>query len=396
MTAGTDGGREGTVWRVAQIGCGQISAEHLKAYRESDLVELALVVDVNPEAAQEASRANGDVPWTTDFEEAIGRSDVTLVSLATPHHLHAPQTIAAARAGKHVLCEKPLTTTLEAADEMLGACREHGRQLGVWFVARYSPIYQTARALLQAGTIGELVNIRLPDVHNKVQDYYQRGVGGRARPSTWRGSRSTSGGGALIMNAIHQIDVLRFITGLEVQRISAEWVNFTGLAEVEDMIAVVMRYNNGAIGSIESANYAPGGGEPSILRLYGSKGQLQLSRQGLRVYVDQAVPARDGLPALEAGTWQEVPLAARGNPRRLLLEDFVRAAQAGRTPPVSGVDGRAALEIVLGAYLSAESGCSVTLPVPTAAAAPGASESRAAAASPALTAPGAGLTAGAG
>ncbi|HVG98176.1 MAG TPA: Gfo/Idh/MocA family oxidoreductase, partial [Chloroflexota bacterium] len=259
---------DGQALRVAQIGCGQISTAHFKSYAESPAVRLVAVVDTDRDAAAAAAAA-ADVPWTERFEDVLEREDVQLVSVATPHFLHAPQVVAAARAGKHILCEKPLTTSLEAADEMLGAAKAAGVTLGMWLTVRYQANIRAARALVQAGAIGEIVNIRLPDVHNKVPDYYQRGVGGRARPSTWRGGKQTSGGGALIMNAIHQIDALRFVTGLEVSRVSAEWVSFTGLAEVEDMIAVLLRYSNGAIGSIDTANYAPGGGEPSVLRLYG-------------------------------------------------------------------------------------------------------------------------------
>src|SRR5262245_50267159 len=121
---------QGQPLRLAQVGCGQISAAHFKSYAESPLVELAAVVDSDEAAAQEAAGANGGVPWTTRLEDVLERDDIGLVSIATPHHLHAPQTVAAAQAGKHVLCEKPLTTTLVAADEMLGACRAAGVALG--------------------------------------------------------------------------------------------------------------------------------------------------------------------------------------------------------------------------------------------------------------------------
>jgi predicted dehydrogenase len=231
----------------------------------------------------------------------------------------------------------------------------------MWLTVRYQANIRAARALVQAGAIGEIVNIRLPDVHNKVPDYYQRGVGGRARPSTWRGGKQTSGGGALIMNAIHQIDALRFVTGLEVTRVSAEWVSFTGLAEVEDMIAVLLRYSNGAIGSIDTANYAPGGGEPSVLRLYGSRGQLQISGRGLRAFVQEPVSGLEGVPDLAAGEWQDVPTTQARDPRTQLLEAFAAAVGAGVEPPVTGADGRACLATVLAAYESAGSGRSVSL-----------------------------------
>jgi predicted dehydrogenase len=163
------------------------------------------------------------------------------------------------------------------------------------------------------------------------------------------------------MNAIHQIDVLRYVTGLEVQRVSAEWVNFTGLAEVEDMISVVLRYQNGAIGSIDTANYAPGGGEPHVVRVYGTRGQLQLAGRGLRLFAERPVEGVDGVPDLPAGDWQEVPLTPGPDGRRLLAEDFVAAVQAGREPPVTGEDGRAALATVLAAYESAAGGRTVAL-----------------------------------
>jgi len=371
----------GRTLRVAQVGCGQISAQHLKAYRESALVDLAITVDVDPVAAREAAEANGGVPWTTSLDEALARDDVDFVSIATPHYLHAPMTIAAARAGKHVLCEKPFTVSLADADAMIDACRTHGVQLGMWMVMRYSATTRLAQALLQAEAIGRIVNIRLADVHNKVRDYYQRGVGGRARPTDWRPWRSKAGGGALIMNAIHQLDALRFMTGLEVTRVTGEWVSFTGLAEVEDMIDVLLRYSNGAIGTIDTANYAPGGGEPGALRIYGSKGQIQLARGGVvRVFVEEPFGGLQGeisAPALTAGEWHEVPAGDGANSRTLLLDDYARAVIAGRTPAITGHDGRAAIEIVLAAYRSAELGGSVTLPMavePKAAEAPAARE----------------------
>ncbi len=348
--------------RVAQIGCGQIAPQHWRGYAASSLVDLAVVVDDDPVAAQEASAANGGVEWITSFEEAIRRDDVDFVSIATPHFLHAPMTVAAAEAGKHVLCEKPLTTDLADADRMIEACERNGVQLGMWMVMRYTGAARAAQALIRSGAIGEIVNVRLPDVHNKVKNYYERGVGGRARPSTWRGGKSTSGGGALIMNAIHQIDVLRFITGLEVERASAEWIRFTGLAEVEDMINVVLRYDNGAIGTIDTANYAPGGGEAHVLRIYGTRGQLQLARNSdLKVFVEEAFQGNDDVPALTAGEWQDVPVTSTGDTRQLLVDDFARAVAAGKAPPVTGHDGRAALATVVAAYQSAERGETVRL-----------------------------------
>jgi predicted dehydrogenase len=350
--------------RIAQLGCGQISAQHFSAYSETTPAELVLVVDIDPVAAREASEANQNVPWATSYEEAIKLDTIDAVSIASPHYLHAPMTIAAAEAGKHVLCEKPLTISLADADAMIQATERNNVALGMWMAMRYAGAYNVARSLLRAGVIGEIVNVRLPDVHNKAKNYYQRGVGGRARPTDWRGHKATAGGGALIMNAIHQIDVLRYVTGLDVQRVSAEWVRFTGLAEVEDMINVVLRYENGAIGTIDTANYAPGGGENHVLRLYGVHGQLQIvNNKDVRVFVEKAFDGADGIPAIAAGEWIDVPSSNEGSPRTLLLDDFVRAVQRGDKAPVTGYDGRKAIEIVLAAYKSADEGQTVQLPL---------------------------------
>jgi predicted dehydrogenase len=350
--------------RIAQIGCGQISTQHFGAYAETTPAELVTVVDVDAVAAREASEANQNVPWSTSFEETIQRDDIDAISIASPHYLHAPQAIAAAEAGKHVLCEKPLTISLEDADRMIEACERNKVALGMWMVMRYAGAYKVARNLVRAGVIGEIVNIRLPDIHNKARNYYERGVGGRARPSEWRSKRATAGGGALIMNAIHQIDVLRYVTGLEVHRVGAEWTRFTGLAEVEDMINVVLRYENGAIGTIDTANYAPGGGEAHVLRLYGQFGQIQIANnKDVRVFVERGFEGGAGLPSFATNEWIDVATPNEGNPRTLLLDDFARTVQRGESPPVTGHDGRRAIEIVLAAYKSAEDGITVNLPL---------------------------------
>jgi predicted dehydrogenase len=348
--------------RVAQIGCGQIAPQHVRAYADSGLVDVAVVMDIHEQAARELAAACGDVPWTTSFEDAIARPGVDFVSIATPHHLHTPQVIAAARAGKHVLCEKPITTSLADADAMLAACREHGVTLGMWMVMRYTgPAYAT-RALLQAGAIGEIVNVRLPNVFNKTRDYYQRGVGSKGRPTDWRGAPGSAGGGALMMNTTHELDMLRAATGLEVQRVSAEWARFTGLGEVEDMIDAVLRYRNGAIGTITSGNYAPGGGEPHVIRLYGTKGQLQLERgKPLRAFLEEPFAGTEGIPPLTASEWHDVPFEQGPSPRTTSVADFARAILDGRAPQATGEDGRAILQIVLAAYQSAREGRTVEL-----------------------------------
>ena len=145
----------GKAMRVAQIGCGDLRRppESVRGIPLDGAGRRGGRRRGSPRGRR--PRAHGGVPWTTRFEDVLERPDVDIVSIATPHHLHAPQTIAAASAGKHVLCEKPLTTTLPAAQEMIDVCRGAGVKLGMWFVARYTAPFRTARTLLRAGAIGE-------------------------------------------------------------------------------------------------------------------------------------------------------------------------------------------------------------------------------------------------
>src|SRR3954447_20898647 len=146
--------------RIGLIGCGEIAAATAKGIQEAEHATIAAVMDTNEAPAEDLGRTY-DVPWTTDAAELLAHSDVDAVYIAVPHYLHAPLTIQAAQAGKHVLCEKPIATTLADADHMIAACAEAGVFLSIAFDAQLTPAMQRLRDLIVAGAIGEVIGTRI-------------------------------------------------------------------------------------------------------------------------------------------------------------------------------------------------------------------------------------------
>lgn len=333
---------------IGIIGCGEIAVATAKGIALTPNARIGMTMDANGDLAKDLGDRYG-APSTTDLAELLQRSDIDGVYIAVPHYLHAPIAIQAAGAGKHVLVEKPIAVTLEQADAMIAAARKAGVALSVCFVSRYGNGAVRAREIVRDGVIGKVLGIEIRAMADKPESYWTGGYSGRAR-TDWRTSKEKSGGGILIMNCIHNLDLMRFITGVETVRVYSECDNFLTDVEVEDFISVTLRYRDGGIGNIYASSCARGRrfpGEVSADRIYGSEGQIVLTNP-LKVY---SAKAWDGGPA---GAWTEVPTGEQRDTRAAFVSDFVEAVRAGRTPPVTGEDGRAALAIVRAAYASGE------------------------------------------
>jgi UDP-N-acetyl-2-amino-2-deoxyglucuronate dehydrogenase len=341
------------VLSVGLIGCGQISSSHCGGFEKASNVKLAIVMDVDEIAARELGEKH-NVPYTTSLDEVLSNDDIDIISIATPHYLHAPIAIKAAEAGKHVMVEKPLCTTMEDADRMIDACEDNGVKLTVWFPSRYTSTAHKTRELLRQGVVGSVMYVKISTMGYKEASYWERGVGGRARLSDWRRYVKTAGGGILIMNTVHNIDHLRYILGYEATSVYARMGTFASPAEVEDFISVSIGYNNGAIGYIESSSWAVGGSsDPS--RIYGTEGQITLSP--LKVYLNRKIGE------YQQKEWFEPEIEQIREGRAALAEDFVNAIVSNTDPPITGDDGKKTLEIILGAYESARTCMPVDLPL---------------------------------
>jgi predicted dehydrogenase len=292
---------------------------------------------------------------------------VDAVIVSTPHYLHAPLGILAARAGKHVIVEKPMATTLEDADALIEVCQKAGvlcssKEGGV----RYHPAAVKAKQLIEQGAIGEVMATQVFGASNKSESYWTGGYSGRVQ-TEWRKHKAEAGGGILIMNYVYDIYRLRYLTGLEVTRVFAEYDNYrTSQVEVEDFITLTLRYTNGALGTLTASSCAPGADKSGIRgtkasgnRFYGTQGQIVFDQGSLLVYSEHDV---DGLTGGEWTTLEFDPEEAR-RAYVTYFDRFAEAVAAGGPVEIPGEEGRADLEVMLAAYKSGETHLPVELPL---------------------------------
>lgn len=343
---------------VGIIGCGEITAKRRASqFDEASDVDIGLAMDVVGDLATDIGE-RFDVPATTDEDDVLSSPDIDIVYIATPHHLHERQAIAAAEAGKHVLVEKPITVSLEAADAVIAACERNDVTLCVCEPARFDPAVRTAKELIDDGLVGELVGTKISIMARKPDGYWEGGYTGRVQ-TEWRKSSERSGGGILTMNAIHNIDALRYLTGLEWGRVSCEYDSFVPPDDVEDFSVAMVRYESGAIGVIQTSSFLQDGPPSETVggdRIYGTEGELVV---GDPVRIRTNEPSRLG----EAETWHQVATEPGRSKGMYLIEEFTRAILTDGEPPVTGADGRKALELVTAAYRAGETGESVSLPL---------------------------------
>jgi len=347
------------------VGCGDIAVQEAQAIASARSTDLVMVMDVNATYARALGRDFG-VAATAELEELLASPAVRAVVVSVPNHLHASTAIRAAEAGKHVVAEKPMALDLEEADAMTEACRSSGVKLSVAYCYRYWPWVRKARELVRRGTIGHVTGLTSTSMSLKPPSYWSGGYSKRVA-TDWRKDRRRSGGGVFAMNVTHNLDYLYYITGLEVERIYAEHGTLATDVAVEDTISAVLRYTNGAIGSVSAGSAAAGGGTNED-RIYGTRGQIILG-DPLMVYVTEAAggeePAGGGeradtaAPRFAANEWNEVELEKIPDkwvePRKRYFEEFADAVLSGREPPVTAQDGRRGVALIRAAYLSGES-----------------------------------------
>jgi predicted dehydrogenase len=289
---------------------------------------MAVLASRSPEsAAAAAAIAGGDV--STDWESAVVRDDVDAVTICTPNDLHEPIAVAAARAGKHVLVEKPMATTLDAADRMIAAADRAGVVLLPAHNVRFAAPFVAAAGAVASGSIGEVTGVRAAFGHAGPQHW--------APGSTWFRSAAQAGGGALIDLGVHVADLLRAVLGDEFESVAATTHDD---GEVDDDAHVLARFASGAAGTFH-ASWIARPGPDHQLTVFGTEGTLHLDgRTPLTRF-----PAAGGEPERV-----ELP-ASTSNP----FEQFVGAI-GGAAPTISALDGRAALAAVLAAYEAAACG----------------------------------------
>ena len=303
--------------RVALLGCGDIGVHNAAAVAQAPNARLVACYDPLRALAEEIA-AEHDAAVPESVETLLERSDVDAVFLSVPHHWHAPLAIQAAEAGKHVIVEKPPANDLASAIEMFRAAEKAGVTISVCFPNRYQPTVVEAGRLVRSGALGTFGGMMLATVLEKAPSYWHGGFLGRAH-SDWRLNRQQAGGGVLIMNLCHEIDVLQTILEVPVDSVQAMSApGPDGPPDIEDSISVAVRYANGAVGSIFGSASVPGRREGGTeVLIWGSDGCLALDPHA-QVYTLRAI---DGT---QPGRWQSL------EPKVRPCADFTRAIYVSR------------------------------------------------------------------
>lgn len=338
--------------RIAIVGAGAIAQRNATEAAQCGAASIAGVFDINTKVAREMARKLGTTVFGS-YEEVLASRAVDAVLMSTPHHVHRRMTEDAAAAGKHVLIEKPLATTLEDAEAMIHACRKAGVSLTVNYSFRYLPLIRKARQLVADGALGEITGVQLIAHQFKDRGYW---MGARSNsPDDWRASREKCGGGFLIMTICHNIDYLYYITGLKATRVYSEWATLASPGDVEDIISVSSRWGNRAVGSL-SASSIMRGGDASEERILGTNGTIIIGGGRLSFYSTRPI---DGRKPGKLHTYTDFPTVSW---TAEWIREFAAAIAAGQAPPISGREGWENLAFILSAYRSMEIGRPIDVP----------------------------------
>ena len=336
---------------VGIAGAGTIGAVHAGVLAKLQDARLVAVAEAREVTGRKLAEAHG-AEWHAELGELLGRSDVDVVVICTPSGLHPDQAVAAARAGKHVITEKPMAITFEGADRMIRACREAGVGLSVIFQYRFNRDALRLKRAVEAGVFGRPV-LGNAFVHwHRTQAYYEERGG-------WRGTWALDGGGALMNQSIHAIDLLQWILG-PVESVCGHAETLAHDIQAEDTASAALRFASGALGTIQGTTSAYRD-SPLRIEVKGTEGSATLEGSRLTTWEpgrEEVLPPR-GLESLPESQANE-PL---GTAHRRQLKEIFAALRAGREPPISGEEARKAVEIVLGIYRSAAKEERVTFPL---------------------------------
>jgi predicted dehydrogenase len=343
----------------AIVGCGMIARFHALALAEVPDARLVALVSRNRANADKLNDSLGlrcDI--YADPAPVLARRDVDIVIVTTPSGAHLEPAVAAAEAGKHVVVEKPLEITLERCDRIIEACRRHGIQLCTIFPSRFHDANRALKAAVDAGRFGRLTLGETTCKWWRPQSYYDEGG--------WKGTKALDGGGALMNQAIHNVDLLLWMMGH-----ATHVTGFTATLaheriEVEDTAVACLRFANGAVGVIQ-ATTSVFPGLPKTIAVHGDRGTAVIEQEDVlrweftpETAEDRAIRERFAVKtAASGGASNPAAISHQGHARQ--LADFVEALKTGRPPLVDGREGRRAVEVILAIYRAAATGRTVEL-----------------------------------
>ena len=342
--------------RIALIGCGRISKNHFDAIRKVDGLSLAAVCDIDAERAGRAGKEQG-VPAYRSLDEMLRASETEspfdIVAVCTPSGLHSAHGAAAAHAGKHVVTEKPMAISLTQADDLVHACDEAGVQLFVVKQNRLNPPVQLLKRAVDKGRFGRIYMANVTVRWQRPQEYYD------AEP--WRGTWEFDGG-AIMNQASHYVDLIQWLVG-PVESVLAKTATQARRIEAEDSGVGLVKFRSGALGVIEvNVLTYPRNLEGSITVL-GEKGSVKIGGTAVnRVEHWLFADYDDDDKLVEAANTN--PPNVYGYGHEGYYRNVLAVLRGEAKPETDGRAGRKSLELILGLYESAKSGCEVPIPLP--------------------------------
>ncbi len=350
--------------RFAIVGCGVIGPMHAEAIESVPDAQLVAVVDIDLERAQKLA-SQYDARAYSDLQDMLAREQVDVVNICAPSGLHGELACQAMRAGKHVIVEKPMEITHDAIEEMLRVQQETGVKLAVISQHRFDPASQEVHKLVEEGAFGRLVlgNAIIPWWRS--QAYYDSGA--------WRGTWKLDGGGVLMNQSIHSIDLLQWMMG-PVKSVYAYTDTLVHRMETEDVAVAVLRFANGALGTI-SATTGAYPGVTTRIEIYGDQGSaiiendslsyLYLKRDERGEVGDYGASGKTQMRAAEkiesGGAAAQNPAAVPIHGHAVQIADMIRAIREDGTPIIDGYAAKHPVEIILAIYESAHTHKEVTL-----------------------------------
>ena len=324
---------------VGLIGCGAISVNHFKALQQVKNARLVAVCDNDPEHLQKAMDGQG-VRGYSDYHELLRDPEVQVVHICTPHYLHHQMAIDALHAGKHVLCEKPMAIHLADAEKMTEAAKETGCQLGICFQNRYNEASRRIRALLDGGECGRVLGGSAVVTWDRGEDYYARGA--------WRGKWATEGGGVMINQAIHTLDLLRDFAGEVVDvKCSMSAKRLEDVIEAEDTCDMLLTTSTGARLLFYASNCGVGNMPVQISLKCENASIFMLGNRVTVTWKDGKVENNDYTSGFQWGKdyW--------GSGHGFLIEDFYRCLREGKPFPIDGNEALKTTRMLEAAYTAA-------------------------------------------
>ncbi len=341
------------------IGCGMIANFHAKAVADVKGAKLVACYDAFPAAADKLAATYGCKAYH-DLNQMLADPKVQVVTIGTPSGAHMEPAVAAAKAGKHVIVEKPLEITLKRCDAIIDACDKAGVKLATIFPSRFHDSSREMKRAVDAGRFGKLT---MGDSYVKwfrTQQYYDSGK--------WRGTWELDGGGALMNQAIHSVDLLTWLMGPVVEiRAQTATLAHERIA-VEDTAVATLRFANGALGVVEATTAAYPGYLKRI-EVHGSEGSAVMEEEDLVKWDFAKAEKRDRMiveamnsrKSTGGGAADPSAIGHHGHARQ--FQDLLDAVKKNGTASVDGREGRRSVEIILGIYKAAETGKPVYLPL---------------------------------